>query len=129
MQYLPLIGRILFSAIFILFGLGHFTQTAVMAEMWVPDWAPAPTLVVLVTGADIVVGGLMVLLGYKTKVAGLMLAAFLIPVAIFVHGPGFAAGDQVAAGMFMRDLALAGGAFLIAHFGAGTMSMDSKAAG
>ena len=128
MQYIPLVGRILFSAVFIMFGLGHFTQTAMMAENLVPAWMPAADLVVILTGVVIVAGGLMVLLGYKAKLGGLILAAFLIPVAIMVHGPGFAAGDQVGTGMFMKDLALAGGALLISHFGAGPMSMDNKAA-
>ena len=31
MKYVPLIGRILFAAVFIMFGLGHLTQTAMMA--------------------------------------------------------------------------------------------------
>ncbi len=128
MQYVPLVGRILFAAVFIMFGLNHFTQTAMMAENIVPAWIPAANVVVLLTGAVIVAGGLMVLLGYKAKLGGLILALFLIPVAILVHGPGFAAGDQVGTGMFMKDLALAGAGLLIYHFGAGPMSMDNKAA-
>ncbi|MFT4605515.1 MAG: putative oxidoreductase [Rhodothermales bacterium] len=126
MQYIPLVGRILFSAIFIMSGLGHFTQTAMMSGM-VPAWMPAANLVVILTGVAIVAGGLMVLLGYKAKLGGLILALFLIPTALLVHGPGFAAGDQVASGMFMKDMALAGAGLLIYHFGAGPMSMDNKA--
>jgi putative oxidoreductase len=127
-QYIPLLGRILFSAVFIMFGLGHFAQTAMMAENLVPAWMPFPNLVVMLSGAIIVAGGLMVLTGYKAKLGGLMLALFLIPVAFIAHGPGFAAGDQVSTGMFMKDLALAGAGLMIYHFGAGPISMDNRAA-
>lgn len=126
-QYVPLLGRILFSAVFIMFGLGHFAQTAMMAENLVPGWMPFPNLVVMLSGAFIVAGGLMVLTGYKAKLGGLMLAAFLVPVAFIAYGPGFAAGDQVATGMFMKDLGLAGAGLLIYHFGAGPVSMDNRA--
>lgn len=128
-QYIPLLGRILFSVVFIMFGLGHFAQTEMMAENLVPGWVPLPNLVVMLTGAYIVVGGLMVLVGYKAKLGGLMLAAFLIPVAIIAYGAGFASGDQVATGMFMKDLGLAGAGLLIYHFGAGPISMDNRSAG
>ncbi len=127
-QYIPLLGRILFSAVFIMFGLGHFAQAEMMANNLVPGWVPLPNLVVMAAGPYIVAGGLMVLVGDKAKLAGLMLAAFLIPIAFIVYGAGFAAGDQVATGMFMKDLGLAGAGLLIYHFGAGPMSMDSRSA-
>ncbi|NNE69353.1 MAG: DoxX family protein [Rhodothermales bacterium] len=129
MKYAPLAGRVLFSAVFIMFGLGHFTQTAMMAENLVPSWVPMPSLVVILTGVVIVAGGLMVLLGYRAKLGGLMLAAFLIPTAFLVHYSGFASGDQVSTGMFMKDMALAGAGLLIYHFGSGPMSLDDRAGG
>lgn len=127
MKYVPLIGRILFAAVFIMFGLGHLTQTAMMAENLIPAWMPMPSVIVIVSGLVIVAGGLMVLLGYRAKLGGLILALFLIPTALIVHFPGFAAGDQVGTGMFMKDIALAGAGLLIYHFGSGPMSLDDRA--
>ena len=46
-------------------------------------------------------------------------------IAAVVHS-GFAAGDQIATGMFMRDLALAGACLMIYHFGSGLMSLDAR---
>lgn len=126
MQYAPLIGRILFAAVFIMFGLGHLGDAQTMADNVVPAWVPMPVIIVYLTGIWIAAAGIMTLVGFKAKMAGLMLAAFLIPTALLVWGSGFAAGDQVATGMFMKDMGLAGAALLLAHFGAGPFSMDAK---
>ncbi|MBO6576856.1 MAG: DoxX family protein [Rhodothermales bacterium] len=127
MQYIPLAGRVFYSAIFLMFGLSHFTQTAVMAE-FVPSYLPAPTVIVIVTGFMIVSGGLMILLGYRARTGALLLVIFLIAVVLMVHLPGFAEGDQVATGNFMRDLALAGAALMIRYFGSGPKSLDEREA-
>lgn len=127
MKYVPLIGRILFSAVFIMFGFNHFVMGEGMTGM-VPDFLPAQTLVVYLTGIVSVGAGLMVLVGFRTKLAALVLALFVLSTALFVHASGFFAGDMNATANFMKDLGLAGGALLINHFGAGPMSMDQKAA-
>jgi len=126
MKFVPLIGRILFSAVFIMFGFNHFAMGAGMAGM-VPDFMPAKTLIVYLTGVVSVAGGLMVLVGFRTKLAALVLALFVLSTALFVHAGGFFAGDMAATTNFMKDLGLAGGALLIHHFGPGPMSMDHKA--
>lgn len=125
MKFVPLIGRILFSLVFIMFGFNHFTSAAGMTGM-VPDFLPAQTLIVYLTGVVSVVGGLMVLVGFRTKIAALVLALFVLSTALFVHASGFFAGDMAATTNFMKDLGLAGGALLISYFGPGPMSMDHK---
>lgn len=124
MQYAPLVGRILFAAIFILTGFSHFGDAGNMVGM-VPSFLPAPTFFVYLTGAMLLVGGLSVLAGFKAKMGGLILAAFLIPTALLVHAPN-AGADQIAMMMMMKDLSMGGAALLIAYFGAGPMSMDAK---
>ncbi len=129
MKYAPLIGRIMFAAPFLMFGLGHLTDAQGMVDGgMVPSFLPAPTIVVYLTGILIIVGGVAVLLGYRTKLAALVLAGFLLSTVLFVWGSGFMAGDQMATGMFMKDLGLAGAALMMSHFGAGPNSMDAKAA-
>lgn len=125
MKFVPLFGRILYSAIFILFGLGHFTETTNMAAM-LPAFFPAKALVIYLTGVVIVAAGVMVLVGYRARVAGLILALYTLSTAIFVHSSGFAAGEQVATANFMKDLALAGGGLFIWYFGSGPMSVDTR---
>jgi putative oxidoreductase len=128
MKYAPLVGRILFSAIFLAFGMNHLTDAGSLTGM-VPDFLPAKTAVVMITGIVIIAAGLMVLLGYRAKLAGQILFVFMLLTTFTVWAGRLADGGEVAMTMFMKDLALAGASLLIAHFGAGPMSLDEKAAG
>ncbi len=109
-----------------MFGFGHLFDAGSMTAI-VPDFLPMKTVVVMLTGVVIVAGGLMVLLGYRAKLAGKILFVFMFVTAISVWSGGFMDGDQVSTAMFMKDLALSGASLMIAHFGAGPMSMDAKA--
>ena len=127
MKFVPAVGRILFSLIFLMFGMAHFTQAQMMIDNgMVPDFLPAKTLIVFLTGAIIVLAGLGILVGFKTKLSALMLFFFLLGTTFFVWSGGFFAGEQDATGFFMRDMALAGASLLIYHFGAGPFSVDSR---
>ena len=77
MKYAPLVGRILFAAIFLMFGMGHFADPATMIGM-VPSFLPAANIIVMLTGVLIIVAGLGVLLGYKAKESALVLFFFLV---------------------------------------------------
>ncbi|GMQ81150.1 MAG: hypothetical protein BMS9Abin05_0581 [Rhodothermia bacterium] len=125
MKYAPLVGRILFSLIFLMFGMAHFTDPQI--KDMVPDFLPFPTLVVMLTGAAVIAGGLSVLLGYKIKIGSLILFVFLLSTTLLVWSGGFFEGDQAATGFIMRDLAMAGASLFIYHFGAGPYSFDAKA--
>jgi uncharacterized membrane protein YphA (DoxX/SURF4 family) len=124
-KFVPLVGRILYSAVFIAFGMNHLTTGAGMAA-YVPGFVPFPVLVVYLTGILIVVCGLMIAAGYRTRIAALILALFVLSTALFVHGGGFIAGDQASTTNFMKDIGLTGAGLLIYHFGAGPMSMDAS---
>lgn len=125
MKYAPIVGRVLFS---IMFGMNHFTAGDTMNGM-VPSFLPFPGLIVLATGVLLVLCGLAVLVGYKTKVAALALGVFLLGTTFLTWAPQLAgAGDNVIPmTMFLKDMSLAGAALLVSHFGAGPMSMDAKA--
>jgi len=128
MKYAPLVGRILFSLIFLMFGMGHLTDPQMMIDNgMVPGFLPFPTFVVILTGVAIIAGGLSVLLGYKIKLGSLILFVFLLATTLLVWSGGFFEGDQMATTMFLKDLGLAGAALYIYHFGAGPFSLDAKA--
>lgn len=129
MKYAPVAGRIMFAIPFLMFGFGHMADAQTMADSgMVPAFLPAPTIIVYLTGLLLIAAGGAVLVGYRTKLAALVLAGFLLSTVLFVWGSGFMAGDQMATGMFMKDLGLAGAALMMSHFGAGPNSMDAKAA-
>jgi uncharacterized membrane protein YphA (DoxX/SURF4 family) len=123
MQYAPVVGRVLFSAIFLMFGMAHFTDPN-MVNM-VPSFLPAKSAVVILTGIMIIVAGLSVLLGYKTKIGALILFFFLMSTTILVW---LGSEHPSAVPIMMRDLSLAGAALFISYFGPGPMSLDKRLA-
>lgn len=126
MAFLILVARILFSAIFILSGISHFTQIQGMGQYAGSQGVPAPKFFVGLSGLMILLGGLSVLLGLWVKVGTLLLIAFLLPAAFIMHNfwavddPNMRATQQAH---FMKNLALAGAAFLIFYFGTGPWSI------
>jgi|SRR5437867_4010430 len=127
MRYVPLIGRVLFAAMFLKAAPAHFQEQAIgfVSEQGIPF---APVLVP-VSGFLALAGGLSVLLGWRAKVGAWLLVAFLVPVTLLMH-PYWVVTDPAAAAvqeaMFYKNVAMLGGALLIAYFGAGPLSMDAR---
>jgi putative oxidoreductase len=127
MAFLAPLGRTLFSLIFILSGLGHFSQDVINYAS--QQGVPMPTFLVPFSGLMAVVGGLSILLGYRARIGAALLVLFLIPVTLVMHN-FWSVTDPMLAQMqqahFLKNVALLGGALLILYFGAGEISMDSK---
>jgi putative oxidoreductase len=127
MRYLPLVGRVLYTAIFLFGAPGHFT--AQYAGYAAQAGVPAPSVLVPIAGVIALAGGLSVLLGYRAKQGAWLLVVFLVPVTLFMHkfwgvtDPMMAQMQQVN---FMKNLGLLGGALLIAYFGTGPLSLDAR---
>ncbi len=129
MAYVVLIARILYSMIFIIFGLFHFTNLQGMSQYAASQGVPAATLMTIITGILLVVGGVSVLLGYKARWGAWLLVIFLVPTAFIMHNfwaisDPMQSSNQMA--HFMKNLSLAGAALLIAYFGSGPMSLDKE---
>ncbi len=130
MRYVPLVGRILFSLMFIMSGMGHLTKSAGMAQYAGAMGVPAPTLAVIITGIMLLLGGLSVILGYKVKVGTILLVVFLIPTTFMMHafwGIEDPMQSQMQMAMFMKNLSMLGGALLLYHFGTGPLSLEEQA--
>jgi putative oxidoreductase len=125
MRYVALVGRILFSAIFIIAGFGHFTQAEIgyAAQQGVPF----ASLLVPASGVMAVAGGLSILVGYHARVGAVLVAVFLVPVTLALHrfwaetDPMMA---QLQLAMFLKNVSMLGGALIVSHFGAGPASID-----
>lgn len=125
MKYLVLLGRILFSAIFISSGLFHFTAAAVGYAQ--SSGVPFADFLVPASGVLAIVGALSIVIGYKAKWGAWALIAFLIPVTLMMHNFWViedAMASQMQQIMFMKNLSMLGGAIIIAFFGAGPLSID-----
>jgi putative oxidoreductase len=127
MRAVVLIGRILFSMIFITSFTTHFSQKGIgYAAM---HGVPLPQLLVPFAGIMAVVGGLSILLGFRARVGAWLIVAFLIPVTFTMHAfwkETDPMQHQMQMSNFMKNLALTGGALLISYFGAGPVSFDEK---
>jgi putative oxidoreductase len=124
---ITLAGRILFSAMFIMAGFMHFSQQE--AAYAASAGVPLAGLLVPASGVLALLGGLSVLLGYRTRVGAWLLVLFLIPVTFMMHN-FWAVKDpmmmQIQMAMFLKNVTMLGGALLISQFGAGALSLDAR---
>ena len=65
---------------------------------------------------------LMIIVGYKTKLAALILSIFTFAVAIIFHTDFYEDMQMV---FFLKDLAIAGGFMMIFFYGANKISLDN----
>jgi putative oxidoreductase len=130
MKIIPFIGRILFSLIFLNSGiLGHLLMASQTAAYAASTGLPMAMPLVIISGIIAMLGGLSVLLGYKTKIGAWLIVLFLVPVTFAMHN-FWAVTDagmkQMQMAMFMKNMALLGGALMLTYFGAGPISLDSR---
>jgi putative oxidoreductase len=122
-----LLGRILFSAMFILASFAHFTQKDIDAA--VRAGVPMASLLVPLAGILAGLAGLSVLLGYHARIGAWGIVVFLAIITPVMHkfwsvtDPGVA---QMQLVNFMKNAAMLGAALMITHFGAGPLSIDAR---
>lgn len=122
-----LLGRFLFVAIFLMAGANHFSrQTIAFAAS---QGVPLASVTVPLSGILALAGGLSILLGYRARLGAWLIALFLVPVTLMMH-KFWAIGDpmmqQIQMVLFMKNVAILGGALLISQFGAGPLSLDAR---
>jgi putative oxidoreductase len=126
-RYAVPLARALFAAIFLAAPINHFApQTVAYAAQ---QGLPIAQFLVPASGVLAALGGLSVALGYRARLGALTLALFLIPVTLMMHAFWKFEDSMMIAmqqGMFMKNLALLGGALLLVHFGAGPFSLDAR---
>jgi putative oxidoreductase len=130
MKYLTLLGRILFSLIFLSSLTVHFSKGAIAYAG--SQGVPLASIAVPFSGLMAFVGGLSIASGYKAKWGALLLVVFLIPVTIILHNfwaMKDAMMSQMQYAMFMKNISMLGAALLIMHFGSGPLSLDNALKG
>ena len=127
MNFIPLLGRILFSAIFIMSSIGHFTPAVI--QFAAASGVPFPEILVPLSGIIALLGGLSILIGFKARLGAWFIVLFLLPVTFTIR-KFWGISDPMTAmlqqGMFMKNLSMLGGALIIAYFGAGPYSVDNR---
>ena len=128
-RYLVPLGRAAFAAVFVVFAPLDFTPQGVA---WAAQQGvPLPQILVPLAGLIALAGGASVILGYRARIGAWLLILFLVPVTVWMHN-FWAVRDpmmaQMQEGFFLANLSRIGAALLIAHFGAGPISLDARAA-
>ena len=120
-NFIILLGRLLLAHMFLLSGItkiGSYTATAAyMDAMGVPG-ALLPLVILLE-----VLGGLLLIAGYRVKWASYALAGFSLFAALIFHSNFI---DQIQMIMFMKNLTIVGGLLILSVHGAGKLSLDEK---
>lgn len=126
-RYLAPLGRLGFSAIFLESGVHHFSSSTIGYAA--SQGVPFANALVPLSGVIAIVGGLMVLVGYRTRIGAALLALFLVPVTFAMHRYWDATDAQTAMMQhvhFMKNISMLGGALLLCYFGAGAVSLDAR---
>jgi putative oxidoreductase len=121
--YLPTIGRALIAAIFIFSGLGKIAAPAMTQGYIASVGLPAPLLGYLLAIVVELGGGTLLLLGFKTRIVGLVMAIFTVATAVLFHR-NFVDQNQLI--HFLKNIAMTGGLLQVVAFGAGSFSLDER---
>ena len=119
MDYLFLIGRLLYGGFFLLNGINHITRRTAYAQFAASKNVPLPLAAVLGTAALLVLGGLSVLLGAWPEIGLSLIAAFLVGTTPMMHR-FWAASDSreriVEQVHFLKNIALLGATLMMIVF-------------
>jgi len=124
MKALGLVGRILYSGIFLLSGPTHFHASTIGYAT--AHGVPLASLLVPFSGVIAIVGSVSIALGYKAKWGAWLLVIFLVPVTVTMHRFWGLTDPQAAMMqhiMFMKNLSMLGAALLITQVGSGPLSL------
>lgn len=134
-DYAQAVGRVLVSAVFIVFGFLQFTHItnylafpAVVKFSAFTGGAIPPIVIVYLVAAIDLFGGILILLGYQTRWAAIALIIFVVLTLFFAHPfwsmTGAARGANQA--HFYKNLAIIGALLFLINCGAGSCSLDHR---
>jgi putative oxidoreductase len=120
----PAIGitaRILFTLIFFLSGITHFTSMQSYIGL-MPAPIPFRAFWVAISGVVELAGAAMILANYRPRLGAWLIVIFLVPVTIVVHGTAMLTLPDpvmrvVNVSMFLKGLAMIACALFITQFG------------
>lgn len=119
----PALGRLLMSVIFLASGIGKLMAPAATIAYITSAGLPLPSVSYGAAAFVEVVGGALLLVGYRTRPVAAVLCLFALAAAAFFHNH-FADQNQLI--HFLKNLAIAGGLLQVVAFGGGAWSLDAR---
>lgn len=124
----PVTGRVLVALIFLWSGIGKIGGFAGTAGYMASKGLPMVEVLLVLTVVIEIGGSLMLILGWKARLAAAAMFLWLIPVTLAMHNfwavpAAEAMGQQIN---FMKNLSIMGAMLYILAFGAGPYSVDKR---
>ena len=122
-----LVGRILLAAIFLTSGIGKITGFDGTVGYIASKHLPLPQVGAIIAILCELGGGILLLVGFKARWAGLVLAIFTLAAGLLFHDYwNLTDAAQVAANKinFWKNVAISGGMLMVFAFGPGRYSVD-----
>ena len=125
---LALVGRILLAAMFLLAGFDKIGGFAGTAGYIASKGLPVPQVLAAATIALEVIGGLLLIIGWKARWVALAFAAFTLVASFVFHNYWtLAPAQQMAQQLFfMKNMSIVGGMLMVVAFGPGAWSVDRR---
>lgn len=123
-RYLPFVGRLLIGLPFMMSGISKIMGYDATIALIKSSTLPLPPAVAYAGAIAVEVGcGLLIIVGYRTRVVASIFALFCLATAVFFHAH-FSDPNQTF--HFIKNVVMAGGLLQIAAYGAGALSIDSR---
>jgi putative oxidoreductase len=123
-RYLPFIGRLFIGLPFMVSGLSKLAAHGATIAFIASSKLPLPLPLAYAGAVAVEIGcGLLIVLGYQTRIVAVVLALFCLATAAFFH-TNFADPNQTF--HFIKNLIMTGGLLQIVAFGAGAISIDNR---
>ena len=125
---LNLAARVLLASLFLSAGISKISNFQVINDLvssvGIPYAAAWTTLVLILE----IVGSIAIIVGYNSRVAAALLGVFTLITAFLFHNYWAAPADQqyVQQLLFLKNISIAGGLFLLTSFNSGKWSLDEK---
>jgi uncharacterized membrane protein YphA (DoxX/SURF4 family) len=116
MQYVNILGRVIFGGYFIFSGIHHFTDLKMMTGYAQSKKAPMPQVSVIITGIILVLGGISYIFNYHLTLGSVLLILFLLGATFMMHDFWTVKDSQQKMGEmvnFLKNFALIGALLLM----------------
>jgi putative oxidoreductase len=122
------LGRLALVAVFLIAGFAKLTGLAGTTAYVASKGLPAPQVLAVLAGLAEIGLGLLIAIGFKTRLAALGLAAFVVVATVIFHDFWNMAGDARITNQTqaLKNLAIVGGLLVFAAIGAGRLSLDRR---
>ncbi|HUA00660.1 MAG TPA: DoxX family protein [Candidatus Aquilonibacter sp.] len=126
----PLIGRVLLSAVFIIAGIGKISGFSGEEGFVASKHLPLPAVALAIALIVELGGGLAILVGLYTRFTAWIVFLYMIPTTFLFHNFWAMEGVNRTDNMlhFEKNVAIMGGLLILAAFGPGKLSVDGARA-